>query len=89
MKVTNKKTGEETDPASQLNREDIEHIIHEAVQKTITSSINEMTQELMMMHSLSLGEAQHIATGYLLSGITPKSKKFYEQANKIKTAWEV
>ena len=48
-----------------------------------------MTLELMTMHSLSLGEAQHIATGFLLSGVTPKSEEFYKRADNIKTAWEV
>ncbi|MBQ2652546.1 MAG: hypothetical protein IJF83_03235 [Methanobrevibacter sp.] len=89
MKAVNKKTGEEIDLAEELTREEIEEIIHEAVEKTINESINEMTIELMTMHSLSLGEAQHIATKFLLSGVTPKSEEFYKRADNIKTAWEV
>ena len=87
MKITDKRTGEEIDIAETLTREDIEKIIREAVEKTIDESIKEMTLELMTMHSLSLGEAQHIATGFLLSGVTPKSEEFYKRAGNIKTAW--
>ena len=89
MNVINKKTGEEIDIAETLTREDIEKIIREAVEKTIDESIKEMTLELMTIHSLSLGEAQQIATGFLLSGVTPKSEEFYKRADNIKTAWEV
>ena len=89
MKAIDKRTGEEIDIAETLTREDIEKIIREAVEKTIDESIKEMTLELMTRHSLSLGEAQHIATGFLLSGVTPKSEGFYERAGNIKTAWEV
>ena len=48
-----------------------------------------MALELMTMHSLSLGEAQQIAAGFMLSGIAPKSEEFYKRAGNIKTAWEV
>lgn len=89
MKAIDKRTGEEIEVAETLTREDIEKIIREAVEKTIDESIKEMTLELMTMHSLSLGEAQHIATGFLLSGVTPKSEEFYKRADNIKTAWEV
>ena len=89
MKLTNKVTGEKADVSSLLNREAIENIIEEAVKKTINNSINEMTKDLMMEYSLSLGEAQHIASTFLISGVTPKSREFYKRASEIKTLWEV
>ncbi len=87
MKITNKRTGEEI-PLS-LTSEEIEDIIRDAFKKAINDSLNEMALELMTMHSLSLGEAQQIAAGFMLSGIAPKSEEFYKRAGNIKTAWEV
>lgn len=50
--------------------------------------LDELVIDIMVCKSLSLGEAQGIAARMMLAGIKPKSDKFYETMEKIKTMWE-
>ena len=76
MEINNESTGEMTKKIIKLT------------QDFFQESINEMTTDIMKCKSVSLFEARQYASRFLLAGITPKSKEFYEQVDKIKTLWE-
>lgn len=67
---------------------DFTKIIIETMESVLNDSIDEMTMDIMSLKSVSMGEAYILATRFLLSGVTPKSDRFYENVGKIKTLWE-
>ena len=67
---------------------DFTKILIETIESVLTDSVNEMTRDIMSLKSVSMGEAYILATRFLLSGVTPKSDKFYESIGEIKTLWE-
>ena len=77
MEINNEPAGDMTEKIIKLT------------QDFFQESINEMTNDIMNCKSVSLFEARQYASRFFLAGITPKSKEFYEQVDKIKTLWEI